>query len=348
MLCVGLWPFTFAPANNAIIDEHGNGIRFSRPAAAVEADTMSTADKEAFLNGTVTIALRIRPERRIPWFLPRILSIDEGNRLRFLIGQWKKHLVVKSFGEQGGKAVGIADVRDVLDSGTTRMIVIVTGPDGTRVYVDGRESMHGDVRLFSGAAAEPWRLALGGSPTGKFTWTGTLWCVSVFRGDVSGQMLRDTANSACGACDTTLGARRMLGYSFDRPDTLVRDCGGSRTLMVKRRFPLVPAVLVPPWRDFTGDASYYSDIVVNVLGFVPFGFFLAGFLARRRAGAKLRTIAIAVAAGFAISLCIELLQVLLPGRSSQMSDLITNTLGTLAGAYAGFLSFKLKQREKSF
>jgi glycopeptide antibiotics resistance protein len=90
--------------------------------------------------------------------------------------------------------------------------------------------------------------------------------------------------------------------------------------------------LVPPWKDFTNDASYYADIAVNVIGFLPFGFFFALFLLRGYTKPRWKIIAVVVATGFLISLLIELLQVLIPGRSSQLSDVITDTFGTLAGA----------------
>ena len=75
----------------------------------------------------------------------------------------------------------------------------------------------------------------------------------------------------------------------------------------------------------------YRDIVINVLGFMPFGFCF--FLYRKPArSARWFTDALhVVVAGVAISLTIETIQVYLPNRASSMTDLLCNTAGTFLG-----------------
>lgn len=72
-----------------------------------------------------------------------------------------------------------------------------------------------------------------------------------------------------------------------------------------------------------------GDIIINLLAYLPLGLLLAVALARvGRAGA----VALATGAGLAVSLAMETLQQMVPGRIASNLDLLHNALGTLAGA----------------
>ena len=91
------------------------------------------------------------------------------------------------------------------------------------------------------------------------------------------------------------------------------------------------AFLTEPWpRWWTS-----SDVLLNVLAYVPFGLF--GALATwPRAGAR-RSIGWPVVAGFALSLSLEALQNWLPSRIPSRLDVLANGSGALIGAVAGAL-----------
>lgn len=78
-------------------------------------------------------------------------------------------------------------------------------------------------------------------------------------------------------------------------------------------------------------ARQARQIVGNVLLFVPFGFALPLALARCRKAA------ITVAVGAAVSLSIEVLQMVLPFRDPDIDDVVFNTVGTAIG-YAFYAS----------
>src|SRR5277367_2966908 len=69
---------------------------------------------------------------------------------------------------------------------------------------------------------------------------------------------------------------------------------------------------------------------LNVLLFVPFGFGLAEKL-RERGKSRTFTLALALSAGALFSYSIELLQFYIPQRDSCWEDVLTNSLGSLAG-----------------
>jgi glycopeptide antibiotics resistance protein len=84
-----------------------------------------------------------------------------------------------------------------------------------------------------------------------------------------------------------------------------------------------------PWRHYHGTWSYWTDVAINVVGFIPFGFSIFGYFSSVRAFKH--SAAITIALGFITSLIIEVSQALLPTRDSGVNDLITNTLGTAIG-----------------
>lgn len=93
-------------------------------------------------------------------------------------------------------------------------------------------------------------------------------------------------------------------------------------------------LLASPFEETLSQKKFdKSDVVLNLLGFLPFGFLVFAVLPERMA--LFTRILAAVSAGGALSLSIELTQFWLPDRHSSLSDLVLNTLGTGAGAMAG-------------
>src|SRR5207237_10630894 len=102
---------------------------------------------------------------------------------------------------------------------------------------------------------------------------------------------------------------------------------------------LHPLFLTPTWKEFAPTRWYISDLVVNVLGFIPLGFLICATLISTH-GRK-RSTSLAGLAGLLLSLLIEVLQAHIPMRNSGTTDLITNTIGAVIGAalYCVFLGY---------
>jgi hypothetical protein len=226
-----------------------------------------------------------------------------------------------------------------------RNIDIVTGPGGTRIYVNAKLTCENRYfRPFAGKARGPWRISVGGSLSGKYTWTGTLFCLSIASSQAAGSPLVRGRNSLDNA---GRAAGSIVNFTFDKEPPAVPGSSVGHKLVVRPRFPVVPEALVPPWKDFTNDASYYADIAVNVIGFLPFGFFFSLFLLQGFIKTGWKIVVAVVTTGFFISLSIELLQVFIPGRSSQLSDVITDTFGTFAGVCACIVMMRVAHMKRS-
>ena len=75
------------------------------------------------------------------------------------------------------------------------------------------------------------------------------------------------------------------------------------------------------------------DVFINILAYFPLGFLAAVCLHHwRDHETTIMLVVIAAAAGAALSLGMETLQVFIPGRVAALPDLLTNTAGSLAGA----------------
>ncbi len=91
------------------------------------------------------------------------------------------------------------------------------------------------------------------------------------------------------------------------------------------------ATLDATWRRWPGSRG---DLIVNLVLYMPLGLFLA--LALRRAGmrAPAARLLLATLAGGLLSFAMEVTQLHVDGRTSNLSDLVLNTAGTLTGAIA--------------
>jgi hypothetical protein len=96
----------------------------------------------------------------------------------------------------------------------------------------------------------------------------------------------------------------------------------------------IPETYVVPVKGVLSPLSLNDpeDILANIVGFVPFGFALRGYLSSfHRTRTRMTIVATTVICG-CLSLFIETLQALLPTRDSSMTDVITNLLGGAIGA----------------
>ena len=76
----------------------------------------------------------------------------------------------------------------------------------------------------------------------------------------------------------------------------------------------------------------HTDFFLNVLLFVPFGFGLSAQLSKR-GSSRVVSFLSALAGGACVSYAVELLQLYIPGRDSGWEDVVSNTLGSIAGFF---------------
>ena len=143
----------------------------------------------------------------------------------------------------------------------------------------------------------------------------------------------------------------LLRYLFDeRKGSVIHDTGsGSSPVNL-----LIPEYVQPtnkPFLDISSDnlsSKYrFSDIIINILIFIPLGIFIHGIL-RTHYGLTLKISLATVLAGALFSICVELIQYFSIARNSSLIDVATNITGTAIGiamdrCYNLYLNYKAKR-----
>lgn len=340
MAAAGLWPFNFQPVNHAALDPAPAGLRFEAPAERSKRDLggivftpepLKPSPQADARPGEVSLDIALRAAEESGSCLRRILDVrrpDGGEA--FFIGQWKSYVIVRAVAPQGsGAPYRDAGLGHVLIAGRTIRVTIVSSAGGTTLFVDGQPARYFEMSLLpEGGSLEGHTLYFGNSPDLQCPWSGDIYRCAVFGralAPADAAALERTQANGSSAC-----ADAVACYRFDDPAGMQlqdRSAAQNHLHLAERLFFAKPFL-----RGVDRQSFSFSDIVLNLLGFMPFGFLMtlrlrmAGVLSEDHCGW------VAVVLGLTVSLAIETLQVFLPGRDSSLLDLAANTIGTAMGA----------------
>jgi VanZ family protein len=309
LLFVGLWPFRFRPANNVHQIDGQSGLRFDKYGIAYGKAPLFTPGGAIDLARPFTIRMEVQPREEPSGSIPRILSAhDDDWRELFFLGQWRDELILRILGEERFFHLRYRETgANGLQKDVKRSIVVRSDTDGLTLFVDGapvRTRPGVDFSLLSEKRGPAW-LILGNSPSGESPWRGDLLSLSFYTKALSPEEILST------------GSDSLVRYNLVIPSVF--------------RAP-AKRVLDPPWRIQKFNRSFWIDVFVNIIGFIPFGFAVWAW-ARKDGERKNATVmGIVLLLGASISLFIELLQVYLPTRDSSLTDVVNNILGTYVGA----------------
>ena len=345
LLIAGWWPFLPFPRNHVSWLTGRHGLAFGPRGVAYDAQPLPVpvpqpADSSA---PGFAVELSLQPEREPDNGVAHILTIDDGRTPAPLaIVQWKSELLVRVPDPGNPNRFREAGI-SVLRTGQAHVVVISGDARATTFYVDGRLS-----RRVTGFGLGPdsarGQLILGNSATGKNSWTGTLFGVALFTRTLEAEDV--AARHAVWTKDTALalgqepGLVALYGFTEGSGQQAGDRSPGQHHLLIPAQYiVLKKTVLGDSWNAFPVERAAVADVVLNVLGFVPFGV-LAFFSHRSTSNARwLVGAVVATLAGATVSLVIEVGQVWLPTRDSSFRDLVCNTAGAGFGAFlAGWIS----------
>lgn len=344
MLVTGLWPFNFRPVNKVAWLSDRNGVNFYGYATIVSSIAWNKEQVLFFPDKSISLELWLHPLKETN-SLPRILTFyDEKTRDFIFLGQWKSHLDIRTrtddpAARKPGKSYQEMGLSNALLKDHDAFITITSEKEGSALYINGKLGIIYPRRhLLSGYNMEPpVSLILGNFTTCESYWMGHLLGLAIYnRALTAKQVFSSYQDWVHKGAPSVEGNGCIALYLFDeRKGRVVHDHLNSDNLLVIPEIfkPVKLTVLSVPWRhdDFQWNRSFFQDVAINIIGFIPFGFFCTGLMVKSRRFKISSIYMITIFLGFGLSLAIELLQVYLPTRDSSLTDLICNVVGTIIG-----------------
>ncbi len=342
MLLIGVSPSDYYSRNRVTWLADRAGLRFERAGLAVTdaIDPLIRTHFPGLQPFSIEIAFKADSVQEDGFrFLLLLSAGNEGDQL--VMAQWRSSLTVMNGNDYSNRRrQGRLTVKSpAAASPVVQFVTLTSGPEGSRVYSNGRLVDEKKQLRLKIPRARNLRLLTGNSINGRNPWQGDIYGLALHNRVLSAA---ETAAhffefSRSGQFSDPETARPVLLYRFDeKAGEIAGDAAGSlyplrippRLKVLSPRFFFQTARYFP----FDRDALLGKDVLLNFFGFIPLGFLLAATLARMGGRAKRLNVWLALAGGFLVSLSIETVQAWLPARSSDLRDLILNTLGALAGA----------------
>jgi hypothetical protein len=336
IMFAGLWPFR-APINEVEWLPRENGLQFGNRGIVTSAKAFHTASPR----GPCSLEVSLQPDRISG--SGTILAFDDSVDPKddFALRQFTDGLAIQrpEIDARGNRARLWWKTDNVFHKEKREILTITSAQGKIVLYVNG---IPANASTQFGLVSEDLigRLVLGGSAV-RDNWSGRITGLAIYDialtpSQVEDDFVRWTREDR----SIVDGEKHPIAlYLFDeRRGSMVRDQmdSGNDLAIPARYFVLHPPFLEPVWAPYRSrwdgwmTRSYWSDVLLNVAGFVPLGFFLTAYLSRVRLLASTRMTTIFL--GLAVSLTIEIAQYFLPTRNSSMTDLLTNTIGTAVGA----------------
>jgi hypothetical protein len=332
ILVAGLWPF-HAPKNEVTWLRNANGLSFGRYGTVLSAGPLPAPGSQEEPAGSLEIWLRPRlaedSSTILAFFTPE-------HAIQFSLHQSEANLAIQKESPNAhipANGANLVFVHEVFRQRNPVLIAIASGKQGTRVYVNGSlATTAGQFRLSTEDLSG--QLVIATSPVVNDPWAGELRGIAIYKQDLTGaQVSRHFETwAARGRPDMGPNDHARALYLFDEHHghTVHDHSGFGVDLYLPDRYVIVhEKFLESPWQEFHLHWGYWKNVLINVGGFIPLGFFFCAYITLT--GGLSRPALTTLVIGASVSLTIEVLQSYLPTRDSGTTDLITNTLGTGLG-----------------
>lgn len=338
ILFFGLRPRDFDFSNRVEWLKDQNGIRFGKYGIAYTDPLGESVEKDIREGGgfSVEIALKAVDDHEEGFHF--ILAFHNGrDREQLLMGQWRSWLILMNGDDyahkRGSKRIS---VNTFPMPPTGRLLTITTGNQGTRVYFDGRPVRTRKNLILKIPEGGKIRLLVGNSVYGRHSWSGEMYGLAIYPRTLTAQTvaLHYDKWSVEQGFSFAKKDKPLMHYSFDEKGGPMAcdQAGKNHHLQIPPGMQILQReILRMAWNGYRINRRFIYDVIINVVGFIPFGLVLTATLIRFGGNFKKHHVLISLGVCFLVSLTIEIAQAWMPSRSSQMPDLLLNTLGAFVG-----------------
>ena len=317
-----MWPFDFFPPNRVSWLSEGNGILFGSSGVVVSDAPLTTGSRPG---SSYSLEILLRP-LNVESAQTILAFYTQGNPRPFLVRQSRTELFI-SHG-----FVEFVGLDNFFRQGKLVFLAMTSGPNGTLVYKDGWQA-----RTFSTFRILPndlfGNIVMGSSAMYVEPWQGEVRGLAIYSRELlPAEVLRDYNNWIDGhSVANSHGATASFAFAEHAGRYIHNAVTPGPNLEIPKFFE-VPShsFLTSPAKDFEANRDYVFHLFENTVGFVPLGFLTCAYLATKRS--QSRAILYSIVAAGLLSLTIEVLQAYLPQKESDVTDIMTNTLGALCGA----------------
>jgi VanZ family protein len=332
VLVCTLWPFDPFPSNQVSWLSGGNGIRFGRHGILLSREPLRA--ESAHGREVCSLELLLQPADTDGGYT--ILNFyTSGNPKQFRVRQWTDGLLVSRSVLDASKNTKNQkfDVDHAFQPGKLLLITMTSGPEGTIVYLNGRQARVLPKFIFTKSDLSG-QIVIGTSAIEYHPWRGEIRGLAVYSKELApDEVLRNYENwTARGDAGEDLkGTIARYTFTERTGDEIHNTVASGTDLEIPRSFfiPYKP-MLESPAKEFEANRTYLKDLLLNIAGFVPVGFLVCAYLGVTGSGKH--AIVYAILVGGILSFVIEVLQFYIPSRGSGITDIVTNTLGAALGA----------------
>jgi VanZ family protein len=331
ILVAGFWPF-HSPPNQVAWLATGNGLHFGNHGTVLSSGKFVPLD----VPGDAPCSFEI-------WVEPEVTPASEtifafyapGSSRQFWLRQSLTDIALQTEirDEQNRTRIVRFYTPKVFRQGKRMFITGTSDGQQTSVYIDGvlaRTSR----KFFLSSRDFNGELIVANGPGIDNSWSGALRGLAFYNQSLAPERVQQHFAdwSAKGRPEVSADDRVVALYLFDERGGRVihNQVPAGTDLYIPDQYMVVDQIFLRPfWKAYRPNWSYWEDVLVNVAGFTPFGFLFCAYFSL--AGWCKRPALATILLGFGVSLMIESLQVFLPTRDSDSTDIITNVLGTCLG-----------------
>jgi VanZ family protein len=331
ILIAGLWPF-HAPRNDVSWLHDGNGLHFGKYGVMLATDAWSPRDWKERTDCSIEIWLQ--PDR-----VDRggtILGFySPGNRIvTFSLHQSLDDLLLRGAAAYSQSLVKNKwYVEHVFGENKQIFVSITSNSRSTAVYVNGKLARTSPRFGFSMADLAG-QFVVGNNPIVDNGWQGQLRGLALYNRELSpAEVMRHYVTWTALSTKEIKSENPVALYSFTEGagNVVHNQMDSGNDLKIPQRYLVLhQQFLERPWDEFDPSWAYCQDVLINIGGFIPLGFFFCAYCSMARSFE--RPLLASIIFGAVVSCLIEVLQSFLPTRDSGMTDIITNTLGSGIGA----------------